>query len=259
MDKKYITKSYDCQQLKVISLSRNIQPMVINDSDKQEFSNRFNAVLDAAGITKFNKGRQGILAKMFGVSGNGARKWLQGESIPRYEKLLVIIERFKDTGVTVEWLLSGNPDLSPFQKAVLENQGSYKIKDMEMPAWKIPIINWVKAGEFTECVESYWQDEAAEWVGTTTKPKTNTFALRIKGDSMEPLFTEGMLIIIEPEFEALPGDYIIAKNGNEATFKQLIKDGSDYYLKPLNERYPIKPLGDSKIIGVVREAVHKFR
>lgn len=238
-------------------MSTTIQPMVSNDNDKQEFSNRFNAVLDAAGITKFNQGRQGALAKMFGVSGNGARKWIQGESIPRYEKLLDIVERFKETGVCVEWLLSGEPKLSPFKNKITENSANYA--NMEMPAWKVPIISWIKAGEFSECSDIQLPEQADEWLGTTTKPRTHTFALRIKGDSMEPLFTEGMLIIIEPDMEALPGDYVIAKNGDEATFKQFIKDGPDYYLKPLNDRYPIKPLGESKIIGVVREAVHKFR
>ncbi len=233
--------------------------MVTNSNDKQEFSDRLNAVLDAAGVVKIGEGRQGVLKNLFKVSDKGARKWIQGESIPRYEKLLKIVEKFKQTGVTAEWLLSGNPDLSPFHVKVSEHASHYANKTMEMPAWKVPVINWVKAGEFTECIDNYSIDQAEEWIGTTTKPKTNTFALRVIGDSMEPLFTEGMLIIVEPELEALPGDYIIAKNGNEATFKQLIKDGADYYLKPMNNRYPIKPLGESYIIGVVREAVIKFR
>ena len=31
------------------------------------------------------------------------------------------------------------------------------------------------------------------------------------------------------------------------------------HLKPLNARYPIKPLGHSRIVGVVREAVKRYR
>jgi SOS-response transcriptional repressor LexA len=57
-----------------------------------------------------------------------------------------------------------------------------------------------------------------------------------------------------------PSDYVVAKNGEEeATFKQLVRDGADLYLKPINERYPIKPLGKDKIVGVVREMIQKFR
>jgi len=59
---------------------------------------------------------------------------------------------------------------------------------------------------------------------------------------------------------AEPGDYVIALNqSNETTFKQLVKDGGDLYLKPLNSRYPIKPLNGARIIGVVREFTKRFR
>ena len=77
---------------------------------------------------------------------------------------------------------------------------------------------------------------------------------------MEPEFSAGTILIVEPDLEALPGNYVIARNGDqEATFKQLVRDGSDLYLKPLNPRYPLKPLGDSIIVGVVREAVKRYR
>lgn len=60
--------------------------------------------------------------------------------------------------------------------------------------------------------------------------------------------------------EAIPGDYVIALNkANETTFKQLIKDGGDLYLKPLNSRFPMKLLGDARVIGVVREFTKRFR
>lgn len=60
--------------------------------------------------------------------------------------------------------------------------------------------------------------------------------------------------------EGIPGDNVIALNiANETTFKQLVKDGGDLYLKPLNSRYPIKPLGTGRVIGVVREFTKRFR
>jgi SOS-response transcriptional repressor LexA len=46
---------------------------------------------------------------------------------------------------------------------------------------------------------------------------------------------------------------------NQTTFKQLVRDGGDLYLKPLNTRYPIKPLGAARVIGVVREFTKRFR
>lgn len=103
-------------------------------------------------------------------------------------------------------------------------------------------------------------DNGESLVPTTVPVKRHTFALRVSGDSMEPEFKEGAILIVEPELEAQPGDFVIVKNADEeTTFKQLIKDGADWYLKPLNERYPIKLLGRSKIIGVVRAVERRFR
>jgi SOS-response transcriptional repressor LexA len=99
-----------------------------------------------------------------------------------------------------------------------------------------------------------------DMVPTSVPVKRHTFALRVTGDSMEPDFRPGMVLIVEPEMEPNPGDYVIAKNAEgETTFKQLVKDGGDWYLKPLNDRYPIKPLGKARVIGVVRAVEHRFR
>lgn len=232
---------------------------MVNNDDKQGFSDRLNAVLDAASITKNGSERQKLLARLFKLTPNAARKWLTGGSIPRYEIILGIVDKYKYLGITVEWLLGGNPELSPFKNDLKESQNRYNIKKMETRAWKVPLINWVQAGFFTEHGDNYATDDYESWPGTSTQPKERTFALRVRGDSMEPLFTEGMLIIVEPDMEPLPDDYVVVQNGNEATFKKLIRDGKDYYLKPLNNRYPIKLLGESHIVGVVREAVLKFR
>ena len=76
---------------------------------------------------------------------------------------------------------------------------------------------------------------------------------------MEPRFEEGRVLIVEPDKEARPGHFVIVKNGDgEATFKQLIKDGGELMLKPLNPRYPIRPLGDAKIIGVVVQSIENY-
>ena len=125
---------------------------------------------------------------------------------------------------------------------------------------KVPLISWVQAGHAVEVVDLLHPGDGFEWIDTTCQIRRHTYALRVSGDSMTPDFPEGSILVVEPEIDPLPGDYVIAKNGDdEATFKQLVKDGADFYLKPLNERYPIKPLGDYRIIGVVRELVRRFR
>ncbi|CAI0838292.1 Peptidase S24-like [Serratia quinivorans] len=79
---------------------------------------------------------------------------------------------------------------------------------------------------------------------------------------MEPEFKEGDLIIVDPELNPLPGDYVVAKNGeHEATFKKyrargVTQDGQDVFeLVPLNPDYPTKSslTEHIEIIGVLVE------
>lgn len=122
----------------------------------------------------------------------------------------------------------------------------------------IPILSTVQAGMYKEIYEFHLSE--VETTPTTAPIRRYTFALRVEGDSMEPTFPEGYIVIVEPDEEARPGDFVVARNGdNEATFKQLIKDGGEFFLKPLNPRYPIRPLGDSVIVGVVIGAHIVFR
>lgn len=124
----------------------------------------------------------------------------------------------------------------------------------------VPLLSNVQAGAFREVLNNNSGGDGVEQIPTTVPVNRYTFAVRVQGDSMEPKFTEGMLLIVEPELDPQPGDYVIAKNGSEeTTFKQLVKDGADWFLKPLNPRYPIKPLGTDTIVGVVRGVSEMFR
>ena len=128
---------------------------------------------------------------------------------------------------------------------------------------EIPLISEVEAGNYT-VIDNFKPKAGFELVSVTVPVKRHTFALRVHGDSMVgstgDSFPEGSVLVVEPELTAEPGDYVIVLNSkNQTTFKQLVKDGADYYLKPLNTRYPVKPLGSAEIVGVVREFTKRFR
>ena len=120
---------------------------------------------------------------------------------------------------------------------------------------KIPVISWVRAGEWQDIDDQFHPGDADDWIHTTATSHPNAFALVVRGDSMEPLFLEGETIIVDPGREAINGSYVIAKNGdNEATFKQLVVDGPNVYLRPLNtELYKQWDMTgvEFRIIGVV--------
>ncbi len=130
-----------------------------------------------------------------------------------------------------------------------------------------PVLNWVQAGEFTEAVDLYAPGYAEEWESTDANVSEHAFWLRVKGDSMtaptgfSPSIPHGHLILVDPEIPAENGSLVVAKldSSDEATFKKLVFDGDDKYLKPLNPAYrTIAINGNCRIVGVVTEAKVKL-
>ena len=78
------------------------------------------------------------------------------------------------------------------------------------------------------------------------------FALMVLGDSMEPEFMEGEIIVVEPEGLATDGSYVVAFHNEEYIFRQLVKRETGWALHPLNPAYPDHPIaGLSGVRGVV--------
>ncbi len=82
------------------------------------------------------------------------------------------------------------------------------------------------------------------------------FATRITDTTMQPQFPPNTLLIIEPDRTPKNGDYIIAYNEMDkiATFKQLLIDSKQQFLKPLNADFPINPFYNHIILGVMIQA-----
>ncbi len=79
-----------------------------------------------------------------------------------------------------------------------------------------------------------------------------SFALRVLGDSMEPEFNAGEIIIIEPDGAMGDGSYVLAQVDEEWTFRQLVKAGDGWCLHALNPAYPDQALpGLSAVHGVI--------
>jgi SOS-response transcriptional repressor LexA len=79
-----------------------------------------------------------------------------------------------------------------------------------------------------------------------------SFALMVLGDSMEPEFVEGDIIIIEPDGLARDGSYVMAWLADEWIFRQLAGCGGDWKLRPLNPKYPTASIPDLSVIkGVI--------
>lgn len=194
--------------------------------------------------------------KPLGVTKSAVGQWESGKTDPSAETLFKIELAYR---YRAKWIQTGEPPkLVESAPPVIHDPSN--ISPGPPVRGAVPLISWVSAGAWREAIDNLEPGMAEEWIETTAPVRQHTFALKVQGDSMEPDFPSGTYIVVEPDLDPQPGDFVIAKNGDEATFKQLTKDGADWYLKPLNQRYPIKPLeSPCKIIGVVREAVRRFR
>lgn len=125
----------------------------------------------------------------------------------------------------------------------------------------VPLISWVAAGNWREVVDPYPPGGGENLVPATCRVGNNAYALRVQGDSMEPVFPNGSIIIVDPASEARHGSYVIVRldDAEQATFKQLVIDGGIRYLKPLNPRYPVMEIRErATVCGVVRQMVMDF-
>lgn len=139
--------------------------------------------------------------------------------------------------------------------------GGDVVTDYNYGARRVPILSYVQAGLFA-AAESLEIDGDFEYVLTTAELSERSFALRIRGDSMEPEFREGDIVIIDTEVYPTPGEFVAAGNGtHEATFKKYrpigidVKGKENFELVPLNSDYPVcrsweKPVS---IIGTMVE------
>lgn len=130
--------------------------------------------------------------------------------------------------------------------------------------YRYPVLSWIIAGEWAEAVQPYEPGAEDEFELTDYQARGAAFWLDVVGDSMTspvpPSIPEGHRILVDTGLTAAPGNLVIAKLGHgKATFKKLVEDAGQRYLKPLNAAYPMIPVGpECYIVGVVKEAKMKL-
>jgi len=121
------------------------------------------------------------------------------------------------------------------------------------PRFRVPVISWVRAGNFDLMEDQRTLEDVKEWVYLDKKPGPRSFALVVKGPSMEPRFHEGDFLVVDPDAEWTDGSFVILGNGdNEATFKQIVREGGEWWARPLNPQFAAKKLDPTcRVIGRV--------
>ena len=184
------------------------------------------------------------LAKAIGVSNTTINNYVKGYNTPRMDKLDKICNYLR------------------IERSDLLNTSTSEEKKTTS-ALKIPVLGNVAAGIPISAVEDILDYEE---VPISWQNQGEFFALRIKGDSMEPRMESGDVVIVKQQSDANSGDTVIALvNGDDATCKKLEKTDNGIMLVSTNAKYP--PMFFSKedivnkpvvILGKVVEFRGKF-
>ena len=110
---------------------------------------------------------------------------------------------------------------------------------------KVPLLRWDQIDQMVTSKEPPRHIYAEALLETDVSGK-RTFAVRVKDNSMQPLFGEGEIIFVNPDLPSEPGHYVVAESEDGrpegALLRQRKKIGGQSILHPLNRRYEDLPV-----------------
>lgn len=192
---------------------------------------------------------QESLANKMGITRGAITHYLAGRRVPP-------LKQFKKIAL----ILKCDPAWLQFGSTSIKNEVVLSKKEKFAPTrYPIPLLRWEQVIELSGASKMR-NDEVSEFVPHLFSDYSYWYALRVKGDSMvassgqSQSFREGDIIIVDPEKNAVHGNYVVAllPKSKEAVFKQFVIDGGIKYLKPLNPQYPMIEISNSThICGIV--------
>ena len=224
------------------------------------FANRLKIALE------YNHMKAIDLANKTHINKSLISNYLSGAFKAKQDKLDIIA---RTLGVSEAWLMGYDVDMD---REWFEEKEPSEISidnaryiETTTKTIKIPVLGKVPAGVPIEAIEDIIGYE--EIPASMLRDGNNYFSLKIDGDSMYPDYKTGDIIIIRQQNDCNSGDdCVVMVNGDDATFKRVVKQEKSIILKPLNNNYEpyyfdeyeimTKPV---KIIGVAVEVRRKLR
>lgn len=201
------------------------------------------------------KFRNTDLAEHVGVSKVNVGLWIKGPTQEIGGSNLVKAAAYLK--VNSRWLAGEKAPMS-IDELQLDNNIDLTQK-INIEGRPIPVISWVAAGAFDPIQTVLKDAEIDEYLPPIKECGKNGYGLVVTGISMSPKFEPEDRIYVNPDFQVSDlktGDLVIVSctGDNEATFKQLIIEGTTKYLKPLNPKWDeqiIKLTEDCRLVGKV--------
>ena len=110
---------------------------------------------------------------------------------------------------------------------------------------KVPLLKWHQIDQMVTREEPPRLIHADALLETDV-PGKRTFAVQVRDNSMQPLFSEGEIIFVNPDLPSEPGHYVVVESEDGrpegALLRQLKDIGGQAILHPLNRRYEDLPV-----------------
>lgn len=179
---------------------------------------RFKAIFEATGLTQKEFGGR------LGLSQNQVSTILTGKS---------------SLSVPVLNLLKHEYGVDP--NFIFKGQLPMFLEGREYKCFRhIPIIASIPAGDWEQWIDSYSPGVGDGYIDLSDVKGNNLFAVRVKGDSMEPSLVKGDILVINPNKEFSKGLAVVRHDFNDEfayKIRMVRKHGNTYILTPINPRY----------------------
>lgn len=222
--------------------ARNIKPIELSEKtgiDKSKISSYM------SGRYKAKQDGVYLLAKVLNVS----EAWLMGLDVPMEKKEYITAEEWSNNK---KYVATKNSDGSI----------SYSIPLTELYKDQVPLLGTIKAG-----YDYLAHENVIDYISINFKKEDyDYYALKIVGDSMETIMSDGDYVVIQKQNEFNSGDYcVVLINGEEATVKRVYKLENGIDLVALNPAYKHVQYSFEdmekipvQVIGIVKQLIKNF-
>lgn len=203
---------------------------------------------------------QADLAKMMGYHGKSAISKIENNEVSiSIDKLIYLADILQTTTSYLLGLIN-DPEL-PEEKALQQLKHSNDMNNIPFIT-SVPVLGEVAAGSgsFAENHVIKYESIPSNWINTNEQ----YILLKVSGDSMEPLFVEGDLLLIKPQDDCDNGDYaIVLIDGENGVVKRFHRENDYIELISINPYYPPRKfvaaeMNRLRIFGVVKKCIRDF-
>lgn len=162
------------------------------------------------------------VAEDLGIKYTTLTDWCKGNNYPHIDKIEMLANYF---GIQKSDLIEDNSSVDT----------NTRLANMEKHVVRVPLLGKIPAGLPMEAIEEDYTIDFEEVPADWTRGDKKYFALKIVGDSMEPIYKDGDVVVFLKTSDFTSGqDCCVRINGSEATFKRVHIRPDGILLEPLN-------------------------